>query len=140
MRVSSVGGRTQTDKVCSSARVQIRGIEFPADLIVMGTREVDIDVILRMNWLTKYQVGLSCDKRTMKLVSLSGEVLVELILSKPRKQSYHQIVAHNEAVNQIKVIKVVSEFPNVFPEELPGMPPERKVEFVRSYSGHHPHF
>jgi hypothetical protein len=24
----------------------------------------------------------------------------------------------------------VSEFPNVFPEELPGMPPERKVEFV----------
>ena len=29
MRVSSVGGRTQTDKFCPSARVQIRGIEFP---------------------------------------------------------------------------------------------------------------
>jgi hypothetical protein len=37
MRVSSVGGRTQTDKFCPSARIQIRGIEFPADLIVMGT-------------------------------------------------------------------------------------------------------
>jgi hypothetical protein len=63
MRVSSVGGRTQTDKFCPSARVQIRGIEFLADLIVMGTQDVDVDVILGMNWLTKYQEGLSCDKR-----------------------------------------------------------------------------
>jgi hypothetical protein len=90
MRVSSIGGRTQIDKFCPSARVQIRGIEFPTDLIVMGTWDVDIDVILGMNWLTKYQASLSCDKRTMKLVSISGEeVLVELILSGPRKGSYH---------------------------------------------------
>jgi hypothetical protein len=25
---------------------------------------------------------------------------------------------------------VVNEFPNVFPEELPGMPPNRDIEFV----------
>jgi hypothetical protein len=46
MRVSSIGGSTQTDRFCPSARVQIRGIEFPADLIVMGTRDVTINVIL----------------------------------------------------------------------------------------------
>jgi hypothetical protein len=49
MRVSSIGGRTQTDRFCSSARVQIRGIEFPADLIVMGNHDANIDVILGMN-------------------------------------------------------------------------------------------
>jgi hypothetical protein len=49
MRVSSIGGRTQTDRFCPSARVQIRGIEFPTDLIVMGTRDETIDVILGMN-------------------------------------------------------------------------------------------
>jgi hypothetical protein len=38
MRVSSVGGRTQTDRFFPSAKVQIRVIEFPADLIVMVTR------------------------------------------------------------------------------------------------------
>jgi hypothetical protein len=59
MRVSSIGGRTQTDKFCLGASVQIRGIEFPADLKVMGTRDVNIDVILGMNWLTKYQVALA---------------------------------------------------------------------------------
>jgi hypothetical protein len=131
MRLSSVGGRTQIDKFCPSARVQIRGIEFPADLIVMGTRDVGIDVILEMNWLTKYQEGLSCGKRTVKLVSLSGEeVLVELVLSEPRKGSCHQIATHSETVNLLEVIKVVSKFPDVFPDELRGMPPERKVEFA----------
>jgi hypothetical protein len=73
MRVSSIDGRTQTDEFFLSARVPIRGIEFLADLIVMDTRDVDIDVILGMNWLTKYQACLSYDKRTVKLVSLSGE-------------------------------------------------------------------
>jgi hypothetical protein len=66
----------------------------------------------------------------MKLVSLSGEeVLVKLVLSGPKKGSYHQITAHSEAVNPLEAIKVVSEFLDVFLEDLPGMPPERKVEF-----------
>jgi hypothetical protein len=29
-----------------------------------------------------------------------------------------------------EIIKVMSEFPDVFPKDLPGMPPERKVEFA----------
>jgi hypothetical protein len=49
MRVSSIGGRIQTDRFFPSARVQIRGIEFPADLIVMGNQDTTIDVILGMN-------------------------------------------------------------------------------------------
>jgi hypothetical protein len=131
MRVSSIGGRTQTDRFCPSAIVQIRGIEFLADLIIMGNREATIDVILGMNWLTKYQASLSCDKRTVKLVSISGdELLVELVLSKPRKGSCHQITAHLEKIKPSEAINVVPEFLDVFLEELPGMPPKRKVEFV----------
>jgi hypothetical protein len=131
MRVSSIGGRTQTDRFCPSARVQIRGIEFPADLIVMGTRDITIYVILGMNWLTKYQASLSCYERTVRLVSLLGEeVSVELVLFGPRKWSCHQITAHIKEVNPLKAIKVVSELPDVFPEDLPSMSPERKVEFA----------
>jgi hypothetical protein len=68
MKVSSVGGRTQTYRLCPNARVEIRG---PTYLLVMGTQDIDIDVILGMNWLTNYQAGYSCDKRTMMLVSSS---------------------------------------------------------------------
>jgi hypothetical protein len=66
----------------------------------------------------------------VKLVSLSGEVLVELVLSGPRKGSCHQVTAHIEKIKPSEAINVVSEFIDVFPEELPGMPPERKVEFA----------
>jgi hypothetical protein len=112
------------------ARVQIRGTEFPADLVVKGTRDITIDVILGMNWLTKYQASLCCDERTVKLVSLSAEVLVKLVLFGPRKGCCHQITAHIEEVNSSEAIRVVSEFPDVFPEDLPGMPPESKVKFA----------
>jgi hypothetical protein len=30
-------------------------------------------------------------------------------------------------------IRVVNEYPDVFPEELPGMPPDRDVEFLLIY-------
>jgi hypothetical protein len=33
-------------------------------------------------------------------------------------------------IPEIKDIPVVCEFPDVFPEDLPGLPPERDVEFV----------
>jgi hypothetical protein len=131
MRISSVGGRTQTDRFCPSAKVQIRRIEFPADLIVMGNQDTTIVVILGMNWLTKYQASLSCDKRTVKLVSLSGEeVLVELVLSGSRKGSCHQVTARIEEIKPSEAINVLSNFLDVFPKELPGMPPKRKVEFA----------
>jgi hypothetical protein len=67
----------------------------------------------------------------VKLMSLSGEeVLVEWVLSGPRKGSYHQVTSHIEEIKPSEAINVVSEFPDVFLEELPGMPPERKVEFA----------
>jgi hypothetical protein len=64
-------------------------------------------------------------------VSLSGEeVLVELVLSGPRKGSCHQVTARIKEIKPSEAINVVSEFLDVFPDELLGMPPERKVEFA----------
>jgi hypothetical protein len=64
-------------------------------------------------------------------VSLLGEeVLVELVLSGSRKGSCHQVTAHIEEIKPSEAISVVPDFLDVFLEELPGMPPERKVEFA----------
>jgi hypothetical protein len=38
--------------------------------------------------------------------------------------------AYEAIILEIKDIPVVCEFPDVFPEDLPGLPPEREVEFV----------
>jgi hypothetical protein len=106
-----------------------KGIEFPANLIVMGTQ--GIDVILGMNWLDKYQAIISCDKRTIKLVSpLGEEVVAKLVSPEPRKGGCHQMAIDSKEADSLETIKVVSEFLDVFPKDLPGMPPEQKVEFA----------
>jgi hypothetical protein len=37
---------------------------------------------------------------------------------------------NSSEADPLEIIKVVSEFPDVFPKDLPGTPPERKVEFA----------
>jgi hypothetical protein len=57
-------------------------------------------------------------------------VVTELILSEPRNGSCHQMSVDSKKANPLEVIRVVSKLPYVFPEELPSLPPKRKVEFA----------
>jgi hypothetical protein len=61
---------------------------------------------------------------------LGEEVVAELVSPEPRKGGYHQMAIDSSDADPLETIKVVSEFPDVFPKDLPGMPPERKVEFA----------
>jgi hypothetical protein len=82
-----------------------------------------------MNWLHRNQASVSCDKRTVKLVSPSGmEVVTKLYLPELEGACHHLSVDDKES-NLIETIRIVLEFPDVFLEDLPGMPPDRKVEF-----------
>jgi hypothetical protein len=129
LRVNSVRGKVQSDMMCPNLRIEIRGIYFPANLVVMGTQ--GLDVILGMNWLHRNKATVSCDKRTIKLVSPSGkEVVTELYLPELEEGACHYLSVDDKEANLIGDIRIVLEFPDVFPEELPGMPPERKVEFA----------
>jgi hypothetical protein len=114
--------------MCLNLRIEIRGIDFPANLVVTGTQ--GLDVILWMNWLYRNQATVSCDKRTVKLVSPFGkEVVTELYMSELEEGACHYLSVDDKEANLIEVIRIVSEFPDMFPQELPGMPPKRKVEF-----------
>jgi hypothetical protein len=61
---------------------------------------------------------------------LGGDVVAELISPEPRKGSCYQMAVDSSEADPLKIIKVVSEFLDVFLEDLPGMPPEQKVEFA----------
>jgi hypothetical protein len=129
LRVNSVGGKVQSDRICSNLRIEIRGIDFPASLVFMGTQ--GLDVILGMNWLQRNQATVSCDKRIVKLVSPSGkEVVTKLYLLELEEGACHHLSVDDKESNPIEAIRIVLEFLDVFPEELPGKPPERKVEFA----------
>jgi hypothetical protein len=61
---------------------------------------------------------------------LGEEVVAELVSPEPRKGGCHHMAIDSKEPDSLEIIKVVSRFPDVFPEYLPGMPPERKVEFA----------
>jgi hypothetical protein len=124
LRLNLVGRKVQSNRIRPNLRIEIRGIDFPANLVVMGTQ--GLDVILRINWLHRNKATVSCDKRTVKLVSPSGkEVVTILYLHELEEGAYHHLSVDDKEANPIEDIRIVSEFPNVFPEELLGMPPER---------------
>jgi hypothetical protein len=87
----------------------------------------DIDVILGMNWLAQHKKILNTDLRTIRLSYGQEEILLSIpvaIPARPTGRVYEAIIP------EIQEIPVVCEFPDVFPEDLPGFPPERDVEFV----------
>jgi hypothetical protein len=61
---------------------------------------------------------------------LGEEVVTELVPPEPKKGRCYQMTVNSSEADPIESIKVVSEFPDVFPKDLPGMPPEQKVEFA----------
>jgi hypothetical protein len=105
--------------------VTLAGWDFPTKMIVLKGQ--DIDVILGMNWLARHKAILNTHLRTIRLSYGPEEILLSIPIAIPAKP----IGRINEAIiPEIKDIPVVCEFPDVFPEDLPGLPPERKVEFV----------
>ncbi|WVZ63667.1 hypothetical protein U9M48_013281 [Paspalum notatum var. saurae] len=103
MVVSTPGGTLSTSLICPRVSINIRGVEFYTMLIIIGS--AGIDIILGMETLAKW------DKVEVSATEPSGYL--------------HQIEA-----KPTEGIRVVREYQDVFPDELPGMPPDREVEFL----------
>ena len=124
MVVQSPGSMLRTNIICKDLEILINGVEFPATLI--SIESPGLDAILGMDWLTRHQVCINCATRTVTLVNPAGQP-AQFIASRilPKKG-----MAYKATVMDMNMIPVVSEFPDVFPEELPGMPPDRELEFA----------
>jgi hypothetical protein len=81
--------------------------------------------------LSKHKVLIDCDKKFVKLTTPEGKgmefVAEPVVIAKG--------VANCVKVNQLDAsqgfeVPVVNEFPDVFPEELAGMPPDQEIKFV----------
>ncbi|WVZ76016.1 hypothetical protein U9M48_024021 [Paspalum notatum var. saurae] len=79
-----------------------------------------IDVILGMNWMVENDAVLHIGSKEVQLKSkVTGMI----------QKKHIEATVNTTELQEIKKIPIVCEFPNVFPEELPGLPPDRDVEF-----------
>jgi hypothetical protein len=129
MIVSSLGGDMPARQLCPKVNLKLRRVDFVANLIVLELK--GIDVILGIDWLSKFKVLIDYAKKSIKLTTPEGkemEFIAEPVVT-------IKGVLNHAKVNQLDAsqgseVPVVNEFPDVFPEELPGMPADRDIEFV----------
>jgi hypothetical protein len=88
-------------------------------------------VILRIDWLSKHKGMINCAKKAVRLTTSSGkemEYMTENLVT-DKAASNRVVLNHLDAAPTMDV-RTISEFLDVFPEELPGMQPDRDIEFV----------
>ncbi|XP_024026718.1 uncharacterized protein LOC112093117 [Morus notabilis] len=99
--------RVEVTIVCRSCVITIGSEKLKADLIILPMNQ--FDVVLGMDWLSRYGVIVDCHRMRVTLTTDS--------------EGESGVTGENVEV------PVVDEYADVFPDELPGLPPDREIEF-----------
>ncbi|XP_024026103.1 uncharacterized protein LOC112092968 [Morus notabilis] len=138
-------GCVEVMSVCKSCEITIGGERMRADLIILPMSL--FDAVLGMDWLSEYGAIVDCYRRRVTLTTKSGTsisyqadlnpVLGERLLKysvggRRNLACFSSLLAlegEPEVTGDSVGIPVVDEFTDVFPDELPGLPPDREIKF-----------
>ncbi|XP_070664515.1 uncharacterized protein [Malus domestica] len=119
---------------------------IPANLIPLDI--VDFDVILGTDWLHYNRAKIDCYGKTVTFhrlglpeVTFVGEpsgvrhgvisaMKAKRLLSKACQGYLAHVVLHDNAPSSVEDVRAVRHFPDVFPDDLPGLPPDKDLEFA----------
>ncbi|XP_024018922.1 uncharacterized protein LOC112090878 [Morus notabilis] len=137
----SSGGQTSNAMVEGATHSE----RLSADLVILPMTL--FDVILGMDWLSRHGAIVDCYRRKVTLMTDFGTVISYQAEMNPvlgerllkysvggRKNlacfsSLLALEGESETIRDSAEIPVVDEFTEVFPDELPGLPPDREIEF-----------
>jgi hypothetical protein len=115
--------RVVAKQIAREVSLELAKQVFYTHLIVLDGQ--GIDIILGMSWMKIHKSILDIAKWLVCLDSpIYCKVILHLLVVVRCKASMHHIAAKS-----LEGIPIVWEFMNDFPDDLPGMPPERDIEF-----------
>ncbi|GJV59677.1 putative reverse transcriptase domain-containing protein, partial [Tanacetum coccineum] len=118
----------------------------PFEIDLMSVKLGSFDVVIGMDWLSKYHARIICDEKVVH-IPIDGETLIirgdrsktrlslisciktERYISRGYQVFVAQVMEKKSDKKRLEITKVVREFLEVFPEDLPGLPLVRQVEF-----------
>ncbi|GJT49938.1 putative reverse transcriptase domain-containing protein [Tanacetum coccineum] len=103
----------------------IMGHVFDIDLIPFG--HGSFDVIIGMDWLSNYKAEIICHEKVVRIPLPDGKVL--RVLGERPKEKARFLMGAKAGDKKQEEIVVVRDFPEVFPDDLSGLPPIREIEF-----------
>ncbi|TYJ97124.1 gag protease polyprotein [Cucumis melo var. makuwa] len=146
LSVSTPSGECMLSKEkVKACQIVIAGHVIEVTLLVLDM--LDFDVILGMDWLAANHASIDCSRKevafnppSMVSFKFKGEgsrslpqVISAMSASKLLSQGTWSILASVVDTREVDLSlssePVVRDYPDVFPEELPGLPPHSEVEF-----------
>lgn len=124
MIVQIPGLTTKSRQICKVVPIRIHGIDFYANIIVLGTK--GLEVVLGMDWMSKHKGLIDCSKKAITMTSTTGVSVEHVSEIFPHQFKCNKSLAQPT----IDQVRVVYEYPDVLLYELPGMPPDRDIEFI----------
>ncbi|XP_016727991.1 uncharacterized protein [Gossypium hirsutum] len=143
--LNPLGQSVRVNKYFRDVPLEVQGVIFLADLMKLPFEEFDL--ILGMDWLVKHRVSLDCAAKRVVLRTEEDEEIVvirerqnylsnEISALRDEKlvrkgcEAYLAYISVSEFEgSSVKDIKMVKHFPDVFPDELPRLPPSHEVKF-----------
>jgi len=122
--ITTPGGRIASNQILRRVPIQLGSKLIKTDLISFSLD--GMDVILGMDWMTQYNVLLDISSRSIEINS-PYQGTTTLYLS-PQEYTTPCTFAMKDV--KLEDIPVVCEFADVFPDDLPGLPSKRDIEFV----------
>ena len=125
--------------------LELGGQKLEVDLVPLPLQM--FDVILGMDFLTKYQALIDCYKKKVefqmpvggKIVfrgergsehySMVSALTARRMMRKGCEAFLAYVIDTEKEGQNLDSLPVVNEFVDVFPEDLPGLPPDREIEF-----------
>ncbi|XP_052179895.1 uncharacterized protein LOC127793152 [Diospyros lotus] len=140
-----MGKSLETSSGYKNRKIQIKEVEFLVDLILLEFQ--DFDVILGMDFLTKYDATLDCKAKTVCLRSKDSNIKfrgqwraserkwisalkAEKLLRQGARGYLSCVQEKGQEPLKIEEVRIVREFENVFLDELLGLPPQGEIEFA----------
>ncbi|GKB61159.1 putative reverse transcriptase domain-containing protein [Tanacetum coccineum] len=145
------GKSLTTNTILKGCTLNLQNHLFKIDLLPIELGS--FDVIIRMDWMAEHRAEVVCYEKYIRVPYGSDMLIVQgersgvknesrlEVISSIRTQGYIdkgyqvflvQMMKKEETEipeRRIKDVPVVKNFPEVFPEYLPGLPPTRQVEF-----------
>ncbi|GKC39519.1 putative reverse transcriptase domain-containing protein [Tanacetum coccineum] len=115
--VELADGRTsETNTVLRGCTLGLLGHPFNIDLMPVDLGS--FDVFIGMDWLAKNHAVIVCDEKIVR-IPYGNEILIVTVKENKDKSKE----------KRLEDVPTVRDFPEVFPEDLPRLPPTRQVEF-----------
>ena len=139
------GDKIVGNRMLADFPITIEGRDFNAELIIIPLMPQDL--ILGMDWMIRHGAVLDFNRRVVtissdgkfvckfrgRLPSDEGREINMIQAARLLGQDCTGFICYlesaDETVSTLSDIPIVQDFPDVFPDEIPGLPPRRFVEF-----------